>query len=112
MDFLHDIFVLWKIQSDGATKDKHDYVVYLPNGTESSTGTNTSTKPTVAAGRTAVVTLVTATPVTYGVPYRTFDVQKAGGDAITRITVYPGESMIFSNNGSLANPIKKNRVYV
>ncbi|WP_339307088.1 hypothetical protein [Paenibacillus sp. FSL R5-0519] len=96
------------LQSDGSTKDKHDYVVYLPNGTESSTGTNTSTKPTVAAGRTAVVTLVTATPVTYGVPYRTFDVQKAGGDAITRITVYPGESMIFSNNGSLANPIKNN----
>ncbi|WP_458461502.1 hypothetical protein, partial [Paenibacillus sp.] len=96
------------LQSDGSTKDKHDYVVYLPNGTESSTGTNTSTKPTVAAGRTAVVTLVTATPVTYGVPYRTFDVQKAGGDAITRITVHPGESMIFSNNGSLANPIKNN----
>lgn len=96
------------LQSDGTNKDKHDYVVYLPNGTESSTGTNTSTKPTVAAGRTAVVTLVTATPVTYGVPYRTFDVQKAGGDAITRITVYPGESMIFRNNGSLANPIKNN----
>ncbi|OPG96309.1 hypothetical protein B2I21_23470 [Chryseobacterium mucoviscidosis] len=96
------------LQSDGSTKDKHDYVVYLPNGTESSTGTNTSTKPTVAAGRTAVVTLVTATPVTFGVPYRTFDVQKAGGDAITRITVYPGESMIFRNNGSLANPIKNN----
>ncbi|GAS82867.1 hypothetical protein [Paenibacillus amylolyticus] len=96
------------LQTDGTTKDKHDYVVYLPNGTESSTGTNTTTKPTVAAGRTAVVTLVTATPVTYGVPYRTFDVQKAGGDAITRITVYPGESMIFSNNGSLANPIKNN----
>ncbi|PYY26983.1 HNH endonuclease signature motif containing protein [Paenibacillus illinoisensis] len=96
------------LQSDGSTKDKHDYVVYLPNGTESSTGTNTSTKPTVAAGRTAVVTLVTATPVTYGVPYRTFDVQKAGGDAITRVTVYPGESVIFRNNGSLANPIKNN----
>ncbi|WP_053061620.1 hypothetical protein [Paenibacillus sp. VT-400] len=96
------------LQTDGTTKDKHDYVVYLPDGTESSTGTNTTTKPTVAAGRTAVVTLVTATPVTYGVPYRTFDVQKAGGDAITRITVYPGESMIFSNNGSLANPIKNN----
>ncbi|WP_024631074.1 MULTISPECIES: hypothetical protein [unclassified Paenibacillus] len=96
------------LQSDGTTKDKHDYVVYLPDGTESSTGTNTTTKPTVAAGRTAVVTLVTSTPVTYGVPYRTFDVQKAGGDAITRITVYPGESMIFSNNGSLANPIKNN----
>ncbi|RAJ03556.1 hypothetical protein DET54_101759 [Paenibacillus pabuli] len=96
------------LQTDGTTKDKHDYVVYLPDGTESSTGTNTTTKPTVAAGRTAIVTLVTATPVTYGVPYRTFDVQKAGGDAITRITVYPGESMIFSNNGSLANPIKNN----
>ncbi|MCG7379552.1 hypothetical protein MH215_21365 [Paenibacillus sp. ACRSA] len=96
------------LQSDGSTRDKHDYVVYLPDGTESSTGTNTSTKPTVAAGRTAIVTLVTATPVTYGVPYRTFDVQKAGGDAITRITVYPGESVIFRNNGSLANPIKNN----
>lgn len=96
------------LQSDGTTKDKHDYVVYLPNGTESSTGTNTSTKPTVASGRTAVVTLVTATPVTYGVPYRTFEVQKAGGDAITRITLYPGESVIFQNNGSLANPIKNN----
>ncbi|MEO2206714.1 hypothetical protein ABGV42_23650 [Paenibacillus pabuli] len=96
------------LQSDGSTKDKHDYVVYLPDGTESSTGTNTSTKPTVAAGRTAVVTLVTATPVTYGVPYRTFDVQKAGGDAITRVNVYPGESVIFRNNGSLANPIKNN----
>ncbi|ETT44848.1 hypothetical protein [Paenibacillus sp. FSL H7-689] len=34
---------------------------YLPDGTESSTGTNTTTKPTVVAGRTAVVTLVTAT---------------------------------------------------
>lgn len=96
------------LQSNGSTKDKHDYVVYLPDGTEHSTGTNTSTKPGVASGRTAVVTLVTATPVTYGVPYRTFDVQKAGGDAITRITVNPGESVIFRNNGSLANPVKNN----
>ncbi|MBY0204555.1 hypothetical protein [Paenibacillus cucumis (ex Kampfer et al. 2016)] len=96
------------LQSDGTSKDKHDYVVYLPDGTESTTGTNSTTKPTIAAGRTAVVTLVTSTPVTYGVPYRTFDVQKAGGDAITRVTVYPGESVIFRNNGSLANPIKNN----
>ncbi|WP_339273948.1 hypothetical protein MKY59_23025 [Paenibacillus sp. FSL W8-0426] len=94
------------LQSDGTTKDKHDYVVYLPDGTESSTGMNTSTKPTVAPGRTAVVTQVTPTPVTFGVPYRTFDVQKAGGDAITRITVNPGESVIFENHGSLPNPIK------
>ncbi|SCY93694.1 hypothetical protein SAMN05720606_112193 [Paenibacillus polysaccharolyticus] len=96
------------LQSDGTSKDKHDYVVYLPDGTESTTGTNSTTKPTIAAGRTAVVTLVTSTPVTYGVPYRTFDVQRAGGDAITRVTVYPGESVIFRNNGSLANPIKNN----
>ncbi|MGQ8874545.1 HNH endonuclease signature motif containing protein [Paenibacillus sp. TSA_86.1] len=96
------------LQSNGTSKDKHDYVVYLPDGTESATGTNSTTKPTVAGGRKAVVTLITSTPVTYGVPYRTFDVQRAGGDAITRVTVYPGESVIFRNNGSLANPVKNN----
>jgi len=94
------------IESDGTTQDKFDYVIYLPDGTESSRGTNTSTEPTVASGKYAVITQVTAKPVTFGVPYRTFDVERAGGVAISRITVYPGESVLFHNNGSLSNPIK------
>lgn len=93
------------LQSDGASKDKFDYVIYLPDGTESSRGTNTYTKPNVPAGRYCILTQLTENPVTYGVPYRTFDVRPANGDAISRITVYPGESVIFRNNGSLYNPI-------
>lgn len=94
------------LESDGKTSDRFDYVVYLPDGTEYSRGTNTSNKPTVAAGRTAVITMVTPNPVTFGVPYRTFLVQPADGAAISRITIEPGESYIFRNNGSLTNPIR------
>jgi len=94
------------LESDGSTSDKFDYVVYLPDGTESSRGTNTSSEPSVAAGRTAVITMVTPNPITFGVPYRTFDTQPTGGTAISRITVHPGDTYIFYNNGSLTNPIK------
>ncbi|KOR89224.1 hypothetical protein AM231_08685 [Paenibacillus solani] len=94
------------LESDGKSSDRFDYVVYLPDGTEYSRGTNTSNKPSVAAGRTAVLTMVTANPVTFGVPYRTFDVRPTGGSAISRITVYPGDTYVFYNNGSLTNPIR------
>ncbi|WP_160038866.1 hypothetical protein [Paenibacillus sp. USDA918EY] len=93
------------ISSNGSTKDKFDYVIYNPDGTESKRGSNTSTKPIVEAGKYCVLTQVTENPVIYGVPYRLFDVRPADGDAISRITVYPGESVIFHNNGSLSNPI-------
>ncbi|MEX3618802.1 hypothetical protein [Paenibacillus glucanolyticus] len=94
------------LESDGKSSDRFDYVVYLPDGTEYSRGTNTSSEPSVAAGRTAVLTMVTVTPVTFGVPYRTFDVRPTGGSAISRITVYPGDTYVFYNNGSLTNPIR------
>jgi hypothetical protein len=93
-------------RSNGTINDRFDYVVYNPNGTESKRGSNTSTTPIIEAGKYCVFTQVTENPITYGVPYRIFDVRTADGDAISRITVYPGESVIFNNNGSLSHPIK------
>ncbi|MFB5764148.1 hypothetical protein ACE5LO_27760, partial [Paenibacillus medicaginis] len=98
------------LESDGTTKDKFDYVVYLADGTESSRGSNTYTEPSIVGGRYAVVTMVAGNPVTFGVPYRTFDVGSAAGDAISHIDISPGRnsSYRFDNNGSLTNPIKNN----
>ncbi|MEF2964806.1 hypothetical protein V3851_03110 [Paenibacillus sp. M1] len=96
------------IEDDGGTSDKFDYVVYLSDGTESSRGTNTSSLPNVAVGRTVVITLITANPVRIGAPYRSFMGSYYGGDAISRITISPGSSYIFENNGSLSNPVKNN----
>lgn len=96
------------LESDGTTKDKFDYVVYLADGTESSRGSNTSTEPSIVGGRYAVITMVAGNPVTFGAPYRTFDVGSATGDAISHIDISPGDSYRFDNNGSLTNPIKNN----
>ncbi|MGW9572815.1 hypothetical protein [Paenibacillus terrae] len=96
------------IESDGTTKDKLDYVVYLANGTESSRGSGTSTKPQIGVDRYAVITQVTANPVTYGAPYRNFIARPVGGDAISRVEFEAGKSYIFHNNGTLLNPIYNN----
>ncbi|MGG1652824.1 hypothetical protein [Paenibacillus sp. NRS-1780] len=96
------------IESDGTPKDKLDYVVYLSNGTESSRGTGTSAKPQVGVDKYAVITQVTANPVTYGAPYRNFIARPVGGDAISRVEFEAGKSYIFHNNGTLMNPIYNN----
>ncbi|MGZ7442369.1 hypothetical protein ACLD72_012475 [Paenibacillus sp. TH7-28] len=97
-----------RIEHSGSTKDKFDYVVYNEEGTETSRGTNTTTLPQVAVGRYAVVTLLTENPVRVGAPYRTFMSGGREDDAITRITLSPGVSYKFTNNGTLRNPIKNN----
>lgn len=96
------------VESDGTSKDKLDYVVYLANGTEASRGSGTSTKPQIAVDRYAVITQVTANPVTYGAPYRNFIARPVGGDAISRVELEVGKSYIFHNNGTLMNPIYNN----
>lgn len=96
------------IESDGTTKDKLDFVVYLANGTESSRGSGTSGKPQIGVDRYAVITQVTANPVTYGAPYRNFIARPVGGYAISRVEFEAGKSYIFHNNGTLMNPIYNN----
>ncbi|WP_152381204.1 hypothetical protein [Paenibacillus brasilensis] len=96
------------IESDGTTKDKLDFVVYLANGTESSRGSGTSGKPQIGVDRYAVITQVTANPVTYGAPYRNFIARPVGGYAISRVESEAGKSYIFHNNGTLLNPIYNN----
>ncbi|MGQ3478936.1 hypothetical protein [Paenibacillus sp. TY11] len=96
------------IESDGTSKDKLDYVVYLANGTEASRGSGTTAKPQIAVDRYAVITQVTANPVTYGAPYRNFIARPVGGDAISRVELEVGKSYIFHNNGTLMNPIYNN----
>lgn len=96
------------LESDGTSKDKLDYVVYLANGTESSRGSGTTAKPQIGAGKYAVITQVTPNPVTYGAPYRTFIARPVGGDAISRVELEAGKSYIFHNNGTLLNPIYNN----
>ncbi|WP_025717484.1 hypothetical protein [Paenibacillus sp. 1-18] len=94
------------IESDGTTKDKLDFVVYLANGTESSRGSGTSGQ--IGVDRYAVITQVTANPVTYGAPYRNFIARPVGGYAISRVESEAGKSYIFHNNGTLMNPIYNN----
>ncbi|WCM62992.1 hypothetical protein [Paenibacillus polymyxa] len=96
------------VESDGTSKDKLDYVVYLANGTEASRGSGTTAKPQIAVDRYAVITQVTANPVTYGAPYRNFIARPVGGDAISRVELEVGKSYIFHNNGTLMNPIYNN----
>lgn len=97
-----------RVEHAGTTKDKFDYVVYNSDGTETSRGTNTSTLPLVAVGRYVVLTLVTENPVRVGAPYRSFMGGQRKDDAISRVTVYPGESYLFTNNGTLLNPVNNN----
>ncbi|WP_270620078.1 hypothetical protein [Paenibacillus macerans] len=97
-----------RIEDTGTTKDKFDYVVYNEEGTETSRGTNTPNLPLVAAGSYVVITLITDNPVRIGGPYRAFMGGAREDDAITRITLSPGESYRFTNNGTLTNPVKNN----
>ncbi|WP_148449265.1 RHS repeat protein [Paenibacillus tuaregi] len=96
------------IENDGTPNDKFDYVIYKPDGTELSRGTNTAVKPSFAPGNRIVITLRTDNPVTFGGPYRSFAGSPVNGDAISRITLSPGQSYLFRNNGSLTNPVNNN----
>ncbi|GAF08879.1 hypothetical protein [Paenibacillus pini] len=96
------------IETDGTTKDKFDYVVYLPDGTESTNGKNTSNKPTVGPGKRVVMTLLTETPVRVGAPYRRFIGKVVEDQAFSRVTLSQGESYIFTNNGSKTNQVYQN----
>lgn len=97
-----------RLEHSGTTKDKFDYVVYNEDGTETSRGTNTSTLPQVAVGRYAVLTLITENSLRVGGPYRTFMGENRRDDAITRITLSPGTSYQFTNQGTLTNPVYNN----
>lgn len=97
-----------RVEQSGTTKDKFDYVVYNPDGTETSRGSNTSTMPLVAVGRYVVLTLLTENPVRVGAPYRSFMGGNREDDAISRVTLSPGDSYKFTNNGSLRNPVNNN----
>lgn len=97
-----------RIEHSGTTKDKFDYVVYDANGTETSRGTNTSTMPLVAVGRYMTLTLLTDNPVRVGGPYRSFMGGNRQDDAISRVTLSPGVSYKFTNNGTLRNPVNNN----
>lgn len=97
-----------RVKHDGSTKDKFDYVVYLENGAEASRGTNTSTLPLVAVGRKVSVTLMTGDSIRVGAPYRVFMSQPRDDQSIQRVTLNPGESYQFVNQGSLAKPINNN----
>ncbi|WHX49758.1 hypothetical protein QNH46_03495 [Paenibacillus woosongensis] len=90
----------------GTSKDKFDYVVYSPDGSEVSRGTNTTTLPLVAVGRRVAITLVTENPVRVGAPYRSFMRENRRDEALSRVTVSPGDSYIFTNNGTLRNGVK------
>lgn len=94
-----------KVEHAGTTKDKFDYVVYNEEGTETSRGTSKTTFPMVGVGRYVVITLVTENPVRVGAPYRTFMRGEREDEAITRITLSPGVSYKFTNNGTLTNPV-------
>ncbi|WP_213509580.1 hypothetical protein, partial [Paenibacillus macerans] len=96
------------VEHAGTTKDKFDYVVYNEEGTETSRGTNRTTFPLVGVGKFIVLTLVTENPVRVGAPYRTFMSGGREDDAITRITLSPGVSYKFTNNGTLRNPVNNN----
>lgn len=97
-----------RVEHAGSTKDKFDYVVYNEEGTETSRGTNTTTLPLVGVGKYVVLTLVTDNPVRVGAPYRSFMSGGREDEAITRVTVSPGVSYKFTNNGTLTNPVKNN----
>lgn len=96
------------LESTGTTKDRFDFAVYYPDGTEANSRRDTYTKPPIAAGRYIVITQVTATPVTFGVPYRIFDSGDRTGEAISQAELRPEESYRFTNTGSRSNPIKNN----
>ena len=91
------------IETDGTTVDKFDYVIYLPDGTESSNGKNTSNKPSVGAGKRVVMTLLTDSPVRVGALYRTFVGRSVTDEAFSKVTLMPGETYLFTNNGSKPN---------
>lgn len=97
-----------RVEHSGTTKDKFDYVVYNEDGTETSRGSNTSTMPQVAVGRYVVLTLITENTLRVGAPYRTFMGGDRGDDAISRVTLSPGTSYIFTNHGTLTNPVNNN----
>lgn len=90
----------------GTSKDKFDYVVYSPDGSEVSRGTNTTSLPLVAVGRRVALTLVTENPVRVGAPYRSFMGGNRTDDALSRVTAEPGTSYIFTNHGTLRNSVK------
>lgn len=96
------------VEHAGTTKDKFDYVVYNEEGTETSRGTGKTTFPLISVGKYIVLTLVTENPVRVGAPYRTFMSGGREDDAITRITLSPGQSYMFTNNGTLTNPVNNN----
>ncbi|USB34364.1 hypothetical protein [Paenibacillus sp. YPG26] len=96
------------IENNGTVMDKFDYVIYKPDGSELSRGTNTSSKPSFAPGHRIVITLVTDNPVTFGGPYRSFVGNSVNGNAISRVTLSLGQSYLFRNNGSLTNPVNNN----
>lgn len=97
-----------RVEHSGTTKDKFDYVVYAPDGTETSRGTNTSSLPLVGVGKYVVFTLITENPVRVGAPYRSFMGGNRQDDAISRVTLSPGNSYKFTNHGSLVNPVNNN----
>ncbi|WP_018751037.1 hypothetical protein [Paenibacillus sanguinis] len=97
-----------RVEHSGTAKDKFDYVVYNEDGTETSRGSNTTTLPLVAVGRYVVLTLITENSLRVGAPYRTFMGGDRRNDAISRVTLSPGISYRFTNNGTLTNPVNNN----
>ncbi|WP_081671663.1 hypothetical protein [Paenibacillus antibioticophila] len=97
-----------RVEHSGTSKDKFDYVVYNEDGTETSRGTNTTTLPLMTVGRYVVLTLITENPLRVGAPYRTFMGGDRRDDAISRVTLSPGTSYKFTNNGTLTNPVNNN----
>ncbi|WP_346779371.1 hypothetical protein [Paenibacillus brevis] len=97
-----------RVEHSGTSKDKFDYVVYNEDGTETSRGTNTTTLPLMTVGRYVVLTLITENPLRVGAPYRTFMGGDRQDDAISRVTLSPGTSYKFTNNGTLTNPVNNN----
>lgn len=97
-----------RVEHSGTSKDKFDYVVYNEDGTETSRGTNSTTLPLMTVGRYVVLTLLTENPLRVGAPYRTFMGGDRRDDAISRVTLSPGSSYKFTNNGTLTNPVNNN----
>jgi hypothetical protein len=104
-EFLNIGSKLESLRHSGGTEDKFDYVVYLPDGTEASRGSNTSSLPSVEVGRKVSITLTTNNSLRVGGPYRVFSREERPNGSITRVTLSPGESYKFINTGSLTNPI-------
>lgn len=83
-------------------------MTYYPDGTERSTGRATATEPIVYQGNKAVVTGASDQPVTIGAIYTVFDLEDRPDQALSKITVSPGQSVKFHNGGSLSNPVRSN----